>query len=141
MSNISGIVRVGSVALVAAALAVGATRVSGSVQLATAGERAGLPESSSVLVDQSSLVCPGQQRLGAVGLRDVSGTVSVAAAAPDAGTVAGAPVGGSGSVRLSLGASSTDIGQSTSAGRPATADVTTPEVVVASASGALAPGL
>lgn len=141
MSNTSGIVRVGSVALVAAALAVGATRVGASVELASADQRAGLPESSSVLVDQAALVCPGQQRLGAAGLRDVSGSVSVAAAAPDAGVVAGAPAGGSGSVRLSLGTSSTGIAQSSSAGSPATADVSTPEMVVAAGSGALAPGL
>jgi hypothetical protein len=141
MSNTSGIVRVASVALVAAALAVGATRVSGSVQLATAGERAGMPESSSVLVDEATLVCPGQQRLGAVGLRDVQGTVSVAAAAPDEGVVEGAPSGGSGSVQLSLGAASTGLAQASSAGTPATADVSTPEVVVAEARGSLAPGL
>ena len=141
MSNTSGMVRVGSVALVAAALAVGATRVGASVELASADERAGLPESSSVLVDEASLVCPGQQRLGAVGLRDVAGTVSVAAAAPEAGVVAGAPAGGSGSVRLALGSSSTGIAQASSAGSLATADVTTPEPVIAAASGALAPGL
>jgi hypothetical protein len=141
MSNTSGIVRVGSVALVAAALAVGATRVGASIELASADERAGLPESSSVLVDEASLVCPGQQRLGAVGLRDVAGTVSVAAAAPEAGVVAGAPAGGSGSVRLSLGSSSTGIAQSSSAGGLATADVSTPEPVIAAGSGALAPGL
>ena len=99
MSNVRACVRTGAVTLVAAGLAVGATRVSGSVQLATPEERAGLPESSSVLVDESSLVCPGQQRLGAVGLRDVPGTVSVAAAAPAAGVVSGAPAG-SGTVQL-----------------------------------------
>lgn len=141
MSNTAGIVRVASVTVVAAALAVGATRIGGSVGLATAGERAGLPESSSVLVDQASLVCPGQQRLGAVGLRDVAGTVSVAAAAPEAGAVAGTPAGGSGSVRLSRGTSSTGLAQTSSAGSLATADVSTPEVVIAAAGGALAPGL
>jgi hypothetical protein len=141
MSNTTGIIRVGAVALAAAALAVGATRVSGSVQLASPGERAGLPESSSVLVDASSVVCPGQQRLGAVGLRDVAGTVTVAAAAPDPGAVGGAPPGGSGSVRLSLGASSTGLAQTSSAGSPAKASISTPEVVIAEAEAALAPGL
>ena len=55
----SGIVRAGAVALVAAGLAVGATRVSGSVQLATPGERAGLPESSSVLRRRRLARVPG----------------------------------------------------------------------------------
>src|SRR4029078_1025695 len=83
MRNVSGNVRAGAAVLGAAGLAVGATRVSGSVQLATPGERVGLPESSSVLLDSASLVCPGQQRLGATGLRDVKGEVTVAAASPD----------------------------------------------------------
>ena len=140
MTNTWGVVRVASVSLVAAALAVGATRVSGSVQLATPEERAGLPESSNVLVDEASLVCPGQQRLGAVGLRDVAGTVSVGAAAPDDGVV-GVPPGTTGSVRLSVGPSSRGVAQTASPGAVATADVPTPEVVVAAGKGSLAPGL
>lgn len=141
MRNVSGIVRAGAVALVAAGLAVGATRVSGSVQLATAGERVGLPESSSVLVDAASLVCPGQQRLGATGLRDVPGTVTVAAAAPDAGVVAGAPTGGTGGVQLLGGAASTGLAQTGDRGAVTSAGVRGPDVVVARATGALAPGL
>jgi hypothetical protein len=141
MRNVSGIVRVGAVALVATGLAVGATRVSGSVTLATPGERAGLPESSNVLVDEASLVCPGQQRLGAVGLRDVEGTVTVAASAPDGGVVAGGPSGGGGTVQLLSGPTSTGLAQTSSRGEVATAEVSTPEVVMARASGALAPGL
>jgi hypothetical protein len=141
MKNVSGIVRVAAVALVAAGLAGGASRVSGSLTLATPGARAGQPESSSVLVDEASLVCPGQQRLGAVGLRDVEGTATVTASAPDTGVVAGAPAGGSGSVQLLSGASSTGLAQTSSPGEAASAGVSTPEVVIARATGALAPGL
>lgn len=141
MRNVSGIVRAGAVALVAAGLAVGATRVSGSVQLATAGERVGLPESSSVLVDAASLVCPGQQRLGATGLRDVAGTVTVAAASPDAGVVTGAPAGGTGGVQLLGGTASTGLARTGDRGAVASAGVRGPDVVVAKANGALAPGL
>lgn len=141
MSTVTGIVRAGAVALVAAGLAFGATRVSGSLALATPEERAGLPESSRVLLDEATLVCPGQQRLGATGLRDVTGTVTVAAAAPDPGVVAGAPSSGSGAVQLLGGSTSTGLAQSSERGALATAGVTGPDVVVARATGALAPGL
>ena len=141
MRNVSGIVRAAAVAVVAAGLAVGATRVSGSVQLATPGERVGLPESSSVLVDAASLVCPGQQRLGATGLRDVRGTVTVAAASPASGVVAGTPGSGSGSVQLLGGPSSTGLAQTADRGAVASAGVGAADVVVARASGILAPGL
>jgi hypothetical protein len=141
MRNVSGIVRAGAVALVAAGLAVGATRVSGSLQLATPGERVGLPESSSVLVDSASLVCPGQQRLGATGLRDVKGEVTVAAASPDPGVVPGAPGGGSGGIQLLGGSSAKGLAQTTDRGAVVSAPVPGPDVVVARANAALAPGL
>jgi hypothetical protein len=141
MTNVSGLVRAGAVALVAAGLAVGATRVSGSVQLAAPGEQAGLPESSTVLLDESSLVCPGQQRLGANGLRDVAGTVTVAAATPDQGVVTGAPADGSGTVALLGGPSSTGLAQSSQRGETVSAGTTAPDVVIARARGAFAPGL
>lgn len=141
MSKVSGIVRAGVVALAAAGLVVGATRVGGSLQLAAAGGRAGLPESSSVLVDQASLVCPGQQRLGASGLRDVTGTVTVAAASPAAGVVAGAPTTPSGSVQLLAGPSSTGLGQASERGAVASAGSPTPDSVIARGKGAIAPGL
>ena len=140
MKNVSGIVRAGAVAVLSAGLAVGATRVSGSLVLASPGERAGLPESSSVLVDESSLVCPGQQRLGAVGLRDVEGAVTVSASAPDSGVVAGAAPAG-GSVQLLSGTSATGLAQTSSPGEAASAAVSTPEVVIARGTDALAPGL
>ncbi len=141
MTNVSGMLRAGSVALVAAGLAVGATRVSGSVQLASPGERAGLPESSSVLLDEAFLVCPGQQRLGATGLRDVEGDVTVAAASPDEGVVAGAPVGGSGTVQLLGGPSSSGLAQTSDRGAVTSARAAAPDVVIARGRGALAPGL
>ena len=141
MTNVSGLVRAGSVALVAAGLAFGATRVSGSVQLATPGGQAGLPESSNVLLDEASLVCPGQQRLGATGLRDVTGTVTVAAASPDQGVVPGVPEGGSGTVQLLAGPSSAGLAQTSERGSVASAGASAPDVVIARAKGAFAPGL
>jgi len=141
VTNVTGIVRAGVVALAAAGLALGATRVGGSLQLAAAGGRAGLAETSSVLVDQASLVCPGQQRLGASGLRDVKGTVTVAAASPAPGVVAGAPATASGTVQLLGGPSSDGLGQTSERGAVVSAGSTAPASVLVRARGALAPGL
>ncbi|MEW1953941.1 DUF5719 family protein [Terrabacter sp. NPDC080008] len=141
MSNVTGILRASVVALAAAGLAVGATRVGGSLQLAAASGRAGLPEASSVLVDQSTLVCPGQQRLGATGLRDVKGTVTVGAASAAAGVVAGAPSGATGTVQLLGGPSSRGLGQTSDRGSVVSAASSTADPVFARAGGGLAPGL
>ncbi|WP_374970147.1 DUF5719 family protein [Terrabacter sp. BE26] len=144
MTNVTGIVRAGVVAVGVAALAVGATRVDGAdgtVQLAPANARAGLPESSDVLVDQASLVCPGQQRLGATGLRDVKGTVTVAAASPADGVVEGGPTTGTGTVQLLAGPSSGGLGQTSDQGAAVSARLSSADPVLARATGALAPGL
>ena len=81
MIRLSGPARATAVGLAAAALAFGAARSTASVQLAAPHEVAGLPESSDVLVEDATLVCPGQQRVGGESLRDVAGTVTVASAA------------------------------------------------------------
>jgi hypothetical protein len=139
MSRAAGIIRSVAVAVVAVGAAVGATHVSGSLQLAAPGDRAGLPETSSVLVDDSTLVCPGQQRLGAVGLRDVEADVTVAASAPDPGVVAGAPSGGA--ITLLSGSDASGLGQGGAAGSAVTATVKTADSVLARATRGLAPGL
>ena len=138
MSNVGGVLRVGAVTVAAAALAVGVTRVSGSVQLADPASRAGLPQTSTVLVDQATLVCPGQQRLGAVGLRDVKGDVVAAAAAAPQDLVPGLP-SGSGAVELDHGGAGLTRGEKRA--RPVTTPVTGTDPVLARAAGALAPGL
>ncbi len=145
MKNVAGLVRVGSVALAVGAVVFGATRTSGSVQVAATHERAGLATSSTVLVSSSILVCPGPQRVGAKGLRDVSGTVSAAASAPpvDALTDAGvnrAADAASGVVTLSVGASR-PAATARGRGEPATTPLTKPEIVTAGATLGLAPGL
>ena len=53
-------------------IAVGAARVPRHDRAGAVARPAGLPAVSSVLVDEAVLVCPGQQRLGAAGLRDVA---------------------------------------------------------------------
>jgi len=138
---LAGAVRVGAVVVAGAALALSATWVSGSVQLADAGSRAGLPETSSVLVDQATVVCPGQQRLGGVGLRDVRGDVVVAAAAPPPGAVGGIPSGGSGALALQSGPSAATLASGNDPGRAVRASVSTADPVVVRADGTMAPGL
>jgi hypothetical protein len=99
---------------------------------------------SRVLVGEATLVCPGQQRLGATGLGDVAGDVRVAASAapPSALTAAGlTPPGGAGQVDLERGVSGAVVGTGATVDGVVTAGVKTPDLVVARATGALAPGL
>ncbi len=145
MKNVAGMVRVGAVALAAGAVVFGAARTSGSVQVASTHERAGLATSSTVLVNSSTVVCPGPQRVGVKGLRDVSGTVTVAASAPpvDALTDAGVNLpadAASGAVTLGVGASQL-VAAARERGSAATTPLTKPEMVAAGATSGLAPGL
>ena len=92
MSRVGRAVRVTALVAVAAGIAVGAARAPGTIELAPARDQAGLPQVSRVLVDEAVLACPGQQRLGATGLRDVRGDVRVAASAAPAATLRAAGV-------------------------------------------------
>ena len=145
MKNVAGMVRVGGVALAVGAIVFGATRTSGSVQVASTLERAGLATSSTVLVNSSTVVCPGPQRVGVKGLRDVIGTVTAAASSPpvDALTDAGVNLpadAASGAVTLGVGATPS-VAATRERGTAATAPLTGPEMVAASATSGLAPGL
>lgn len=144
MSTATGVARGVALTLAAAALTVGATRVTGSVQLATPRATASLPASADVLLDDSTLVCPGQQRLGAVGLRDVSGRVTtavVAAPVEALGGLAGPNPRDTGALRLASGPTAAPVATGTGRGDPVGADSSTAAPVFASGSGALAPGL
>ena len=106
MSRVGRAARVTALVAVAAGIAVGAARAPGTIELAPARDQAGLPQVSRVLVDEAVLACPGQQRLGATGLRDVRGDVRVAASAAPAATLRAAgvtPPPGSGQVDLESG--------------------------------------
>ena len=145
MKNVAGMIRVGGVALAVGAVAFGATRTSGSVQVASTLERAGLATSSTVLVSSSTVVCPGPQRVGVKGLRDVSGTVTAAASAPPVDALADAGVNlpadvASGAVTLGVGAAPS-VAATRERGTAATAPLTRPEMVAAGATSGLAPGL
>jgi len=130
MSRVGRAVRVSALVLVAAGIAVGAARVPGTIELAPSRDQAGLPQVSRVLVEEAVLACPGQQRLGAAGLRDVRGDVRIGASAAPAATLRAAgvtPPQGAGQVDLESGGTG--------------AVVATTAPVVARATGALAPGL
>lgn len=90
MSRLGSAVRVVVVAGAVAAIALGVDRAVPPVALADPADRGGLAAASTVLVDEATLVCPGQQRLAGQGLRDVDGTVVLAAAGAPAGVVADA---------------------------------------------------
>lgn len=139
MKNLSGPARALSVAALVAGLAVGATRVSGSVELAEADERTGLAESSTVLVDEAGLVCPGPQRVGAAGLRAVTGTVIVAASAAPAAALS--IPSGAGSVSVETGRTNGAPAKGAERGRVISAPATAPEPVFVTGTAGLAPGL
>ena len=140
MRRLGGAVRIGAVTVTAAALALAATHVSGSAQLGDRHRGAGLPDSSSVLVDQVTLVCPGQQRQGGVGLRDVKGDVVTGVVTLPQGIVPGVPSGGSGTASLEGGPDATRLSSGDQRGRLVSAPVTAAYPVLARADGALAPG-
>ncbi|RKT78552.1 hypothetical protein DFJ68_1999 [Terracoccus luteus] len=169
MRNTSGVVRLALTGLAVAGLAVGATRVDAlgsdaTVQLAQAQGRAGLPESTDVLVRESEVLCPGPQRVGLTGLRDVAGTVTVTASAPPAAALAEAGLAADTSSTASTTGSTSSTGRITLGdGTSASLGVTAPDasadaataakagavtarptasaLVTATATGGLAPGL
>jgi hypothetical protein len=144
MTTSAGLVRAGAMALLAAAVTVGATRATGPLQLAAPHERAGVAEASDVLVEESTLVCPGQQRIGTDGLRDVEGTLVAAVASPPAEALeglAGAAPAGAGAVALMSGPSTTPLAEGTGRTTTIRASVGSADPVMARARGALAPGL
>jgi hypothetical protein len=144
MSRVGRAARVAALVVVAAGIAVGAAKVPGTAELAPARGQAGLPQVSRVLVDEAALVCPGQQRLGATGLRDVTGDVRVAASPAPADTLRAAdatPPGGAGQVDLEGGTNGAVVATSATIDGLVAAGVTGTTPVVARATGAVAPGL
>lgn len=144
MSRATGITRGVVLALAAATVTVAATRSTGSVELAAPRPAVSLPASSDVLLDETTLVCPGQQRLGAVGLRDVPGTVTTTAVAPPVaalGALAGSAPHDTGSIRLQGGSSGVPLATGSGRGGPVGAAPTTAVPVLVSGSGAIAAGL
>ncbi|EWT00511.1 hypothetical protein N865_14865 [Intrasporangium oryzae NRRL B-24470] len=144
MSTATGVARGLAVALAAAALTVGATRATGSLQLAAPHPAPSLPASADVLLDDTTLVCPGQERLGAVGLRDVSGKVTtavVAAPAEALGGLAGTSPRETGSLRLASGPTVAPIATGSGRDNLVSGESSTAAAVLASGAGAIAPGL
>ncbi len=146
MIRLSGPLRATALALAAAALAFGAARSTASVQLAAPHEAAGLPESSDVLVEDATLVCPGQQRVGGESLRDVAGTVTVASGAAPLTALPGALTArpsDTGTVTVtSSGAGTPTVDGGSRAGvRTAAVAGTSTDPVLVTGSGGLAPGL
>ncbi len=144
MTGRSALVRVTALVLAAGGLVAGAALSSTSVQLAEPSERAGLPQRSDVLVEESTLFCPGQSRLGAEGLRAVPGTVRIAALAPPAALVPGASPSSTGGL-VDVAALPTDRSLSSADRRASAVSVTVPadsaEAVSAQGTRELAPGL
>lgn len=138
----AGILRAGLVVASAAALVLVAGHTDVRGQLAAPHEQAGLPERSTVLVTSAVLACPGQMRVGTQGLRDVSGTVPVAAAAAPEAALVGTGAGATGDGRVALLARAGAVLGST-ADRAVTARTTISDSdpVLVRGDGVLAPGV
>lgn len=144
MNAVSGLLRVLGLTLAAGGLVTGAAFSTASVRLAAPHERAGLPQTSTVLVSDATLLCPGQSRQGAEGLRDVGGSVRAAVAAPPAGLVPGAAAGDPGRLEITGIPSGRTLISSTGGGRAVTAVVEpspASDAVAVRATGSLAPGV
>ena len=142
MRNVSGIVRAAAVAVVAAGLAVGATRVSGSVQLAHPG-RTRRPARVVQRARRRRLARvprPAAPRRHRPARRRRAPSRSLQRPRTP-GSSQARPASGSGSVQLLGGPSSTGLAQTADRGAVASAGVRAADVVVARASGVLAPGL
>ncbi|ADU49023.1 DUF5719 family protein [Intrasporangium calvum] len=146
----SGVMRATLLAAVAGGLTIAAGTVEGTVEVARPSERAGLSQTSDVLIESASLVCPGQQRVGTEGMRDVPGTVQVASAgSPDAVlraisdiTGSGAPAGSNAAGRVSLlDAKGSVLASTDRRSRPVATTTTGAAFVVARGERGLAPGL
>ena len=143
MSRRSGPVRATLLAVAVGWLVAGASLSSWSVQLASPQAHAGVPRTSHVLVEDAGLICPGQDRAGAPGLRDVPGTVRVSVAAPPLGVVPGLKTSAAGTVGVAaLPGGSTLVSAADRARSVAVSPQGSPaDALSAQAAGALAPGL
>lgn len=141
MSTVARGLRLAAACVLAGGVVITATVVGGSVELAAPQEQAVLPTSADVLVDEASLVCPGQQRSGAAGLRKVEGTVTVAAATPPAPALAPRTPSGGGGALVVGPIAGKQLARVDARAALATAPVRGADAVLVHASGGLAPGL
>lgn len=144
MAGVSGAVRATVAALAVGGVLGAAAATTGSVELAPPQGRADLPAVSDVALTDAGLSCPGPERLGAAGLRDVKAEVRVAAVTAPAEVLAGVlGPSPSGKGSLDLGPIRPgDRSRSTlERGRVVTSSVTSAQPLVARGRDALAPGL
>ncbi len=149
MTPVGGTLRATVLAVCGAALVGIATTTTGSVELAGTGTSAGLPAVSDAPVTDTTLVCPGPERTGAAGLRQVPGDTRVTAIAAPTSALTGLTLRGAGTVQVgtlagggtSQPASRQATAQTTERARPLSVRVPDATGVAVQAKGALAPGI
>jgi hypothetical protein len=144
MTGMSGVVRATVAVLAVGGVLGAAATTTRSVELAPPQGRADLPAVADVALTDAALSCPGPERVGATGLRDVKGKVQVAAVTAPAAVLAAVltpPPSGKGALDLGRVGPGGRSGSTTERGRLVTSSVTSAEPVVARARDALAPGL
>ncbi|MDN5798390.1 MAG: DUF5719 family protein, partial [Intrasporangium sp.] len=140
MTRVGGILRVTAITICAGALVGVAASTTGSLELGDRQTSAGLPAASHAAVTDAALVCPGPERIGASGLRDVKGRTRVAAVAAPMSVVSGVVGQGAGAVHIAPvgGGKGSTVSERA---RPARATVSGAVATVVRATGALAPGV
>jgi hypothetical protein len=139
----------GAVRATVAVLAVGGilgvgAAATGSVELAPPQGRADLPAVSDVALTDAELTCPGPERVGAAGLRDVTAEVRVAGATAPAQVlepVLTSSPSGRGILTLGPARGGDRTGSTTERGRLLASPIAAAEPAVVRARDALAPGL
>ncbi|WP_347350268.1 DUF5719 family protein [Intrasporangium sp.] len=140
MTPAGGILRVTVVVACAGAMVGIATTTTGSLELARTGTGAGLPAVSAAAVTDATLVCPGPERIGVDGLRDVPARTRVTALAAPQAVVSGVVGAGRGAVRVGPLEATTGATVAQRA-RPVQVTVSRAQGAVVRATGALAPGV
>ncbi|MGN6751673.1 MAG: DUF5719 family protein [Intrasporangium sp.] len=141
MTPVGSILRATVLAVCAGALVGIATTTTGSVELGGARTSAGLPAVSDAALTDASLVCPGPERVGAKGLRDVAGDTRVTAASAPASVLGDLAAKGAGSIEIGPVRGGKPLQATSDPAAVPSATIPGPAGVVVRAKGALAPGV
>lgn len=140
MTPIGSILRVTVLTAFAGAVVGIATTTTSSVGLAGAHPSVGRPAVSTTAITDAMLVCPGPERVGASGLRDVKGETRVLAAVAPTSALRGITVAGPGTLAVGALGERPDQ-QSTDRNRSVSAAVSGGVGALVRATGSLAPGV
>ncbi|HET8594646.1 MAG TPA: DUF5719 family protein [Intrasporangium sp.] len=141
MTPVGSILRATVLTVCAGTLIGIATTTTGSVELGGTRASAGLPAVSDAALTDASLVCPGPERVGAKGLRDVEGDTRVTAAAAPGSVLGDLATAGAGTIEIGAVGGGKALQKASDRAAPVTAGISDPVGVTARGRDALAPGV